>query len=254
VTGVQTCALPISAIGAIGGDYGTGPESFNYDLPSQEYRAKASSTLFGDVVMDDLVLMEPGASPSEFVRITAQAMTASYTLTLPAAVPGVKNVLMMATDGTLAVPGSGDSITLTGTGDYKHGEKTETAPFGWTAHTSTGTLSKSLSSSTVAWSLTAGGLTYAQFPKLRAGWRLKSVSVYGESATAASLSLDVRRLLAGSSFGSITNTGNFTSGSATCTFDTPYTVTEGDVLYAIVSAGANAVNNLTSIQVVYDIP
>ena len=103
-------SINLSAIGAIGGDYGSGDESLNYDLASQEYRLRASSTAFADAVMDDLVLMEPGASPAEFVRITAQAMSASYTLTLPAAVPAATRVLQMDSSGNVTTLDSVASV------------------------------------------------------------------------------------------------------------------------------------------------
>lgn len=50
----------IADSGGIGGDYGSGDEIVTYDFASQEYRFKANSTEYGDVVVDDVVLMGTG--------------------------------------------------------------------------------------------------------------------------------------------------------------------------------------------------
>ncbi len=94
-------SLNLSAIGAFSGDFGTSDESAYYDLASEEFRFRSSATTYADVKADDLVLMEPGASPVDSVRITAQAMSASYTLTLPAAPPSATSFLTMDSSGNV---------------------------------------------------------------------------------------------------------------------------------------------------------
>ena len=68
-------AINLSAFGGIGGDYGGGTESLNFDLVSQQYRLKATTTEWADVVVDDVLLMEPAAG-ANFIRLTAPALAA----------------------------------------------------------------------------------------------------------------------------------------------------------------------------------
>lgn len=251
-------AINLSAIGAIGGDYGSGPESFNYDLASTEFRARASGSAWADLVVDDVVLMEP--SGNEFVRLHAPALAASYTVEFPAAVPSETSLLQMSSSGVLTASNvlpeldANTHVVVSGTGDYKHGEKIETMAIPFGAYVSGGVATRTFTSSTFRWSLPAGCVMYVPFARLRAGWRLKRVYAYGESASAGGLELEAQRLLVNQSGpGTTTTTGNYTSGSCTATLDTPYTVVEGDVLYVIIIAGAADINNLTSISLVYDI-
>lgn len=127
-------AINVAGVGGISGDYGgSNPATASYDEASGEFRFKEESTLYADVRVDDVILMEPGASPVDSVRLTAQAMTTSYTVTFPAAVPAVQSLVQMSPAGAITTGGAtvdhditlaaNRNFTVSGSGKYKHGTK-----------------------------------------------------------------------------------------------------------------------------------
>lgn len=143
--------INVAGVGGIGGDYSGSNATLNYDLASEEYRLKSDSTHYADVKCDDLLLMEPGASPVDAVRITAQAMASGYTLTLPATLPSVQKILQLDTSGNVLTDNTGlddltlsnnKNVTLSGTGKIKHGSRTITLPlYGHSWSVAAGTVS-----------------------------------------------------------------------------------------------------------------
>lgn len=269
-------AINLSAIGAIGGDYGTGPETFNYDLPSQEYRAKASSTLWADVVLDDLVLMEPGASPSESVRITAQAMTASYTLTLPAAVPGSTSLVQMSSAGVLTASSTvAEDTTFSGSlivsGDLAHteihsvtlppilhrtwhtGGSTEGTPGSDGVYVD-GLLATEILGDALNWTYRSAYLSQAG---MRTGDRPLTVILYFNGLAAGTKSVNLIRSNSAGLLHTI-HSENFTNtGAVTLTIDidVPVAMEDGNHYYVEVNGpSGGSVDRLGAIVVKYDHP
>lgn len=122
--------LDITAAAGIGGDYGTGLESFEYDTSDEAYKAFGNAVDYADVWARGFRLFElTGGGDS--IRVLAPNSVTSYTLTLPAAAPASTSALVMASTGTVTASrdltlasvtmDSGGSVTVSGTGRYKHG-------------------------------------------------------------------------------------------------------------------------------------
>jgi hypothetical protein len=97
-------ALNISSTGAITSTgspaYGSSGVELRWDGADLEFEARAGSgaDAYADIRLDDDVINDGSGN---FVRLTAQAMAADYTLTLPSAVPGSTQLVQMSSAGTL---------------------------------------------------------------------------------------------------------------------------------------------------------
>lgn len=142
---VTNGGLVSAAAGNItGAGYGAGGKEVNWDDANLTYRMRSGTATdsFADVSLDDLLLNDGSGN---FVRVTAQAMGADYTLTLPAAVPASNNTMVqMSTGGTLSASATptidgltsvglitaqvgvtasaNQDMTVSGTGRYNHGD------------------------------------------------------------------------------------------------------------------------------------
>lgn len=138
--------LNSASTGAItGSGYGSSGVEVTWDAGTEEYRFRSGSATdnYGDLKGDDFLLSD---GSSNFVRVTAQAMSADYTMTLPAAVPASTSLVTMSSAGTLATSrdpsvdtvtttglitagggvtaSAGQDFTVSGTGRYNHGDRT----------------------------------------------------------------------------------------------------------------------------------
>jgi len=251
-------ALSITSAEGITGDYGSGPEELTYDNASGEYRFKEESTLYADARMDDLILMEPGASPTDSVRVTAQAMSASYTMTLPAAVPAGDAFLMMDSSGTVTADqgptlAADQNITLQGTGEVKHGDRVMVLSAA--AFVSNGSTSYSYGPN-VSITSTGAATLFASIP-LRTGDRVKHVvfAVFGNAS--ADLTAISVVITTSSGTSSVIGTETVTNAAAAwvdipvTTTDTVLAAGEAVTLYMVASASGISVGN---IRVTYDRP
>jgi hypothetical protein len=257
-------ALNVSAVGAIGGNYGEGDESLNYDAISQEYRLRASDDEWADAVLDDVVLME--VNGTDYVRLSAPAaVSASYTVTFPTGVPSEQACLQMGTDGTLVASNelnsiesitldSGGSVMLSGSGDVKHGDKTFTFPVYTNAQAVSGSLSyqgDAYAAGLHAARLSSGGAAHIQIPYLRTGWRIKQVylgSLSGSSLANAKLEKQTNAAITTLKSTEAKGANDYIS----LTLGTPHTVVAGDFIRVVVNAGTGL--DMLTCVVTYDIP
>lgn len=258
-------SINTTLVGGIVGDYSSVGASVSYEDSNKRYKLLTQTATWARLATGPVRIYEYNTSESVYVEhAVAAALAASYTVTWPAALPGSTAVVQISSAGAVSFSNTivndvtmtvDKSITVSGTGDYKHGEKIETMAIPFGAHVAGGVATRTFAASVFTWSLPAGCVMYVPFARLRAGWRLKRVYVYGESASAGGLELECQRLLVNQSGPDVTTTtGDYTSGSCTATLDTPYTAVEGDVLYVIIIAGASDITSLTSVSLVYDIP
>lgn len=107
--------------GVTGSGYGSSGVEVRFDSGDGEYefRTGGGTNDFADLRGDDVILSD---GSTNFVTLTAQAMSADYTLTLPAAVPATNNtVISMTTGGTLAATATPTVTSLTTTGTLSVG-------------------------------------------------------------------------------------------------------------------------------------
>lgn len=164
-------ALNVAAFaGAIGGDYVSVGALIDYDDASDMYRFRqetaAAVRQFAKLSSADIQLTEykaSGVTPVPATAVTLKspaALAASYSMTMPAALPGSTHPVQMTSAGALVETGSiamaaNESVTVSGTGKFKHGLKTikvpVVAPVGGA---STSTQSASITSGAPFWTVT----------------------------------------------------------------------------------------------------
>lgn len=101
--------LNVSIVGGIGGDYSSVSALFDYDDATDTYRARqelsASVRQYAKLGIADLIIREYDAAgdatvPVETVTIKSpDALAASYSITLPAALPGSQALMQMSSAG-----------------------------------------------------------------------------------------------------------------------------------------------------------
>lgn len=259
-------AINLAAVGAIGGDYGAGSESVEYDLASGEYRFKKSENEWASLVAKDVVLVEDSAEGGDYVRITIPALTASYDLTLPAQPPARTTMLQMDDAGGIIVSNTlaeNQDIVISGTGDYKHGDQTFHFAFGSAVHgvSGGGVSFGSLDTGIYGWTLESNSTCVVAVPFLRRGWRVKHIYIPTGSFNGApgnpSYSLILQRGFAVASGFSFTDNSGPSGGSLSID-NGGWVIGESsgaiDTLYIVVTAGSLAKPSFTSIAVTYDIP
>lgn len=101
--------------GITGSGYGSGGVEVKWDSGNLRYELKSGSGSndFADLLVDDVRLND---GSNNYVTLSAQAMGADYTVTLPAAAPASTSIVTMASTGTLNTTRdpSVDTITTSG--------------------------------------------------------------------------------------------------------------------------------------------
>jgi len=126
-------SLNATLLGGFTGDYGSGDEEAHFATSTAIYNFLRDTTHRANVDMADLRLFEGTAGITNAVKLKSPtALAASYTLTMPAALPAGPRVLVLEADGDVATAGAatldGDltisannDVTVSGTGRFKHG-------------------------------------------------------------------------------------------------------------------------------------
>ncbi len=141
-------ALNVAAFtGGIGGDYASAGAALAFDDSNKRYTFKDGAANWARLASGDMRLFETGTAESVFVGLAAPAALAgSYTITMPLAAPGSTALVQMDSVGVLTASnvtiggtpnftgavtmaagltlGSNQNVTLSGTGDLKHGSRT----------------------------------------------------------------------------------------------------------------------------------
>jgi hypothetical protein len=197
---IDGSTLNVSITGGIGGDYASISALVDYDDASDSYRFRQQiSTLvrqFAKLQSADVALYEykaAGTTPVPANAVTLKsptALAAPYSITMPAAVPAVAHLVAMSSAGALSVTGdmqmaANESLTLSGTGSYKHGTKTiSTALFNNLCSTAAGGLGASGGLPGIV--LNNNTTTYHPLPVLPPGARLKGITVWFPDTTSRS--------------------------------------------------------------------
>lgn len=125
--------------GITGAGYGAGSVAINWDAGTDYYQLKDGASTYAGVLADKVQVYNGTAG----ITVLATGAGASYSLTLPTAVPGSTSLVMMSAAGALSTSltpsittlttsglitaGGGvtasanQNVTLSGTGIYKHG-------------------------------------------------------------------------------------------------------------------------------------
>lgn len=276
--------LNMSLVGGITGDYAAASASFYYDQANLTYRALQAAPLpnvWAAVACGNLDLYEKASGISTRVRLQSPAaLGASYALTFPAAVPGSTQLAQVSSAGVItfsntvtnAATFSGlitasagvtcaanQNVTVSGTGDYKHGDKVlYVSPLG-------GTSNDGASSGAVTWypnfagyaQSHAAGVLYVAIP-LKEGDQVTTVtySLFGDGAADLSASTGMYRMPPG---GTPVALGTGAQSNPAAAWNditinvTDYTLASGNCIY--MAFDANAANiRIGTIRVTYNRP
>ncbi len=277
-------ALNVSIVGGITGDYSAAGASFYYDDANKRYKAlrSVSPDFWASVATGDLELLEKASGISNKVTLKSPAaLAASYSLSFPAALPVGKRAVQCSAIGGLtfdnafsgaasfdssvaatgAVSGNGftatanANVTISGTGEYKHGDRVLAIhPFdGWPGSTAV----SPNNSGYAQWSL-SGTLSFGA--TLLQGDRIKSVTFarYGDGVADFDVGIAVITAAGASTLinpGAVnTLVSNPGAAWADTTIDvTDTTIAAGESLYMYFIGNATGLR-LGSIRVTYDRP
>lgn len=128
-------ALNVAAFtGGIGGDYTAVGAAVAFDDAGDRYTFKQQSNVWARMASGDVRLFETGTSETVFVGLGApSALAGSYTITMPLTAPAATHPIQMTSTGVLQETGSiamasNESVTVSGTGRFKHGTLTQSLP------------------------------------------------------------------------------------------------------------------------------
>lgn len=268
-------AVNIAAVGGIVGDYASAAAAFYYDNAAKSYlalQAAPAPNVWASVSAGEVDIYEKASGIATRVRLASPAaLAASYQVTFPAALPGstlltqvsstgvmtwsntIVNAVTFSDDVTLA---ANQNLTLSGTGEYKHGDRVMTRDLS-NANFDGSIVFLWVPASFYANS-TAAGSAYMSLPLL-VGDRVKTITarIYGNSAVA----ITVRLVVLDGSGSTVTNGGGVAGtvpGAAWTTSPTTdgalnHTVAANQSVYAFISVDATGAR-VQTISVTYDHP
>lgn len=256
-------ALNVAAfVGGIGGDYTAVAAAVAYDDATGAYtfkRGTANSNSWARLRAADLRLYEYNTTETVYTAIkAASGLAASYDITLPTALPAAQVLQQIDAAGqtvysnTLA---ANQSITVSGTGQYKHGDrKCSRTYFLNDAITISGAgHSYGLTGNAHYISVAAAAETRFQLHGLRQGMRIKKIEIFGTSANEPNFTFTLQVANAAASL-TYTSTGTIVANNRKVfTLDSPLTVMIGDdeAVFCRISAVTTAFLVYT-IQYIYD--
>lgn len=176
-------SLNAGSIGGITGDYGgVNPAQFRFVDADKIYYAYDD---FGGGawagVWAQNFFIAGGSTSAHRVKL-AYGGTADFTLTVPATLPGATNALQLSSAGQISVISTNDSITLSGTGTYKHGTKSKVLPLGIRSHYTVAAGSVTEVAGTAGCGLANNSIVYFALPVMAQHERIVAVTVYFDSA------------------------------------------------------------------------
>ncbi len=94
-------ALNASSIGAIGGDYGSSTANVYYNSTSKTFFFDQNTDQRAKLDIGDLIIRETVAAANGITIKSPSSLAASYSITLPAALPAANKMLQMSTTGVV---------------------------------------------------------------------------------------------------------------------------------------------------------
>lgn len=251
-------------IGGIGGDYTSVSADLDYDDSGKRYTFKRGDGTWARIAAGELRIQESGTSNSIYVALSAPAGLASqYTLTFPGSLPAAKRLVQTSSAGVITFENTGveavtmasnASITLSGTGEIKHGDRERT--FSALAYVIPSGGAASIGVTPVQVSSSGSVTVYAPIPML-VGDRIKSITLarFG-NASADITNIEVLKTTAAgvdSSLGSTSVTNPAASWADTALDLTDTTIATGESLTLVVAINATGIA-LGNFRVTFDHP
>lgn len=260
--------LDLTVTGGIGGDYAAvgALVQFVDATNTYEFLQQGSPRPYANAAIGALDLYEGVPGVVNRVRHRSPALlAASYEVVWPGALPSVGStrLMVMTSSGVIgvqsqAVLGTGVGITLSGTGEIKHGQRSQSHGFGG-AFATVGALSPGVfvvgPPAAYRWQLTSGGTVIVPIVGLTAGDRLLIAEVRGSSGADGTVTITQQNFSTAANV-SFTPSGQFnTTGSKICSMLSapPPALLPGETVFVRIAAGASAID-FTHIEITYDRP
>ncbi len=272
-------SLNAAGIGGINGDYGgANPASVYFSDADQTYSFyDDGGTLAWARIAARSIDIYGTLTETERVRITWGGGS-NWTLTLPTAPPAASGtILQMDTSGNVTVANTGldavalasnENFTVSGTGGYKHGEKTLNKPFmlfeasGGSTVIGTNVTFRSggaVNPTDPGVRMSSSTSSYFPLPQIPAEKRVKSIKIYLGAAPTGNITytfalVGIAGILA---FADGTDTTTSSASTVTLTLATPYTLdnasNSGDVVpYLKVATDGATLAHLVQMRIIYD--
>ena len=255
--------INISLVGGIVGDYAAAGAEVAYDDANDRYTFKqqGSPKPWARIACGGIRLYEFNTTETVYTGLIVDAaLASSYDLTLPAALPGSQVLVQVGTTGNLIFSSSGvtsitmasnANITLSGTGDYKHGNKTihQTSLARQVGGTVTTT------SDDVINTLVHPTTSFFPLMGLKVGDRLQSVKLFATSASNPTVEIIKQLNGAGAAISRTASGGPISStGNQTFTPDSLETITSTSLWKYYLKVTTAADLAVEGLQITFDRP
>jgi hypothetical protein len=260
--------LDITAVGGIVGDYAAVAAEVAFSSAGKEYTFKQASPTKNWAALHSgpVRIAQLDTTESLYVELIAPAaLAATYTITLPLAVPGANGTLVQSTTGGVLsfsnsglaglALASGQHFTVSGSGEYKHGDKTLTLPGHLALAVNDPTLEWHPNSAATGWVSSALADRLSIPISLEAGVRIKSVTVFYQRAGGTPGIALVRQNLTSGATSTVASTTipSGTSRAGVTLSSINHTVLSTDEYYIDIDSGTGG-ENYFGAQVVFDRP
>jgi hypothetical protein len=205
-----------------------------------------SNTVVNAVTFSGAITPTGGIAAATFTGL----ITASAGITVSA---GAATFAVAVTANAGVTCASNQHVTVSGTGEYKHGDKTIAQSGGGVIAVSSGTYGAGVSSDAPYWQLsTGGGIVYLQIQGIRTGDRVKSLKIVGLATQEPTLAIYTQA--AGVSTVRAHTAANtiVTNGDTTLTLNAAYTLSSEHVWLKITSGASTF--DVRQIVCTYDRP
>lgn len=252
-------SINTSLVGGIVGDYSSVGAEVSYSDAEEIYTFQDQDAKWSHIAAGNVRMLQHGTTETVYVELAApNALAAPYTATFPVALPGAQVLVQIDAAGQMVFSNTilaDASITLSGTGEYKHGTKTvsQDATNGFTT---TGTFATSAASDVLTATLDASGVMRIPILGLREGDRLKSIRVIGLATQEPTFAVYTQQGGVGTARAHTGTSTIVTNGERLLTIDTPYTLAvasgAGDFVHLKVTAHAGSTFAIKAICTVFD--
>lgn len=241
---INGTSLDISVVGGIVGDYTSVAAEVSFSDANKEYtfKQKDPDNFWAATRSGPVRIAQLDTTESVYVEVAAPAALAgSYTLTLPTGAPATANAVMMSATGVLSTLTTNDNITLSGTGDLKHGDRVITILPAFSGNKTSTNIGYVAGAAPNYVTPTAGSETWAVPVPLRAGDRIRSITWHYQRA-GGTLTFALRKTIIATNVDSslASSTDNSSSGYTNITTSAiDYTLLSTEQSYLHWTTGAN---------------
>lgn len=224
-------SINTTLVGGIVGDYSTVGAEVAFDDANKRYTFKDQSSptkKWARIAAGPVRIYEYNTTESVYVEhAVAAALSASYTVTWPAALPASTKLVQISSTGVVTFANTSftmeadQNITLSGTGSIKHGDYLIDIPAVFPNVVDESGAGSSNNGALAGITIPVSAVTYIPLYGIPSGKRIKSISVRLGAAPGASV--DYRLAIFNASAGSsaFTGVGTTTSSSGTIPVVTP---------------------------------